>query len=127
MCGNLISSNNKILLSLIKKVWCLCTFLNHSREANEQCCYEPCFYRIGCCYSFLYRTSLTEKTLILVKKENCYNSVKENHPSKIWKGEYLRKLFWFKDPKQNTPDIVPKENTEYLSVFSPNAGKYGPE
>ena len=31
-----LNSDNKILSSLIKKVWCKCTFLNHFREANEQ-------------------------------------------------------------------------------------------
>ena len=31
-----LSSEDKILSSLIKKGWRTCTFLNHSREANEQ-------------------------------------------------------------------------------------------
>ena len=33
-CYN-ISSGNKILSSLIKKVWCICNFLNYFKEANE--------------------------------------------------------------------------------------------
>ena len=35
-CNYKLSSDNKILLSLIKKAWCTCTFLNHFREVNEQ-------------------------------------------------------------------------------------------
>ena len=31
-----LSSDDKILSSLIKKAWCRCTFPNHFRDANEQ-------------------------------------------------------------------------------------------
>ena len=30
-----LSSDDKILSSLIKKAWCTCTFLNHFRDVNE--------------------------------------------------------------------------------------------
>ena len=39
-----VSSDNKILASLIKKACCTCTFLNHFRETNEQ--YASCFDKI---------------------------------------------------------------------------------
>ena len=35
-CIYKLSSDDKILSSLIKKAWCSCPFLNHFREANEQ-------------------------------------------------------------------------------------------
>ena len=31
-----LSSDDKILLSLIKKAWYTCNFLNHFRESNQQ-------------------------------------------------------------------------------------------
>ena len=36
LCIYKLSSDNKILSSLIKKAWCTCTFLNNFREANQQ-------------------------------------------------------------------------------------------
>ena len=35
-CIDKLSSDDKILSSLIKKAWRTCNFLNHFREANEQ-------------------------------------------------------------------------------------------
>ena len=53
-----LSSEDKILSSLIKKAWCTCTFLNHFREVNEQLLCALFLYNRLCCYSFLYGTSL---------------------------------------------------------------------
>ena len=51
-----LSSDNKIL-SLIKKTWCICTFVNHFREANEQLVCALFQKNQLCCYSFLHGTS----------------------------------------------------------------------
>ena len=41
-----LSSDDKILSSLIKKAWPTCTFINHFRELRGNY-YAPCFYRIN--------------------------------------------------------------------------------
>ena len=35
-----------MLLSLVRKAWCTCAFLNYFRETNGQSRYEPSFKRI---------------------------------------------------------------------------------
>ena len=55
-----LSSDDKILSSLIKKACCTCTFLNHLREANEQLLCTLFLQNRLCCNSFLYKTSLIE-------------------------------------------------------------------
>ena len=44
-CIYKLSSDNKILSSLIIKAWCTCTFLNHFRKQMSNY-YVPCVYRI---------------------------------------------------------------------------------
>ena len=47
-----------MLSSLIKKVWCTCTFLDHFREAYEQLLCDLLQYNRFRCYSLLQRNSL---------------------------------------------------------------------
>ena len=59
-CIYKLSSDDKLLSSLITQTFRLCTFLNHSKETNEQQLCALFQQNRLCCYSFLYRTSLTE-------------------------------------------------------------------
>ena len=59
-CIYKLNNDDKILSSLIKKLWQKWTFLNHLREANEHVLCALFLWNRLCCYSFLYRTSLTE-------------------------------------------------------------------
>ena len=71
-----INSSDDKILSLIKKAWYACTFLNHFREANEQLLCALFLQNRLCCYSFLHRTSLPRSNENNVKfNKKCNHSI----------------------------------------------------
>ena len=60
-CIYKLTSDDKILSLLIKKAPCSCTFVNHSREANQRyLCVLFQKNRLCCCF-FLFRTSFVRR------------------------------------------------------------------
>ena len=61
ICIYKLTSDDKILSLLIKKAPCSCTFVNHSREANQR--YLCVLFQKNrlCCYFFLFRTSFVRR------------------------------------------------------------------